>query len=384
MEPTNASGQRPAIAALDGLRGLAILLVAAYHFGLPYLERFKEPGDAIIAGLVGWGWSGVDLFFVLSGYLITSILLDTKHADNYLQSFFARRLLRIFPLYYAFLAFWFWVLPLFELVSANSAPAVFGFHQQAWYWTYSQNIANALGRYVPGLGHFWSLAIEEQFYLVWPCVVLGVRGPRRLLVWSLGLAGLAMLLRVLAVWLEAGPEVAYRLTVCRMDALLAGASVSAATRAGLHPILVRRARAIVLGSALALAILAAFSEGLLRTHPLTQTAGFSLFAVAFTGLLVLALQGQGVSKVLSVAWLRSLGKYSYGVYVFHWPIALFGAIALRRAGVLDSRLSHVAFVPAGILMTYILARISWWLLEAPFLAYKDHFSARSAPGGTRE
>jgi peptidoglycan/LPS O-acetylase OafA/YrhL len=171
MDPTagksRASVER--VPVLDGLRGLAILLVMLHHFFQNYVP---EPVwiDRLVFGLMGCGWFGVDLFFVLSGFLITGILYDAKGADRYFLNFYARRTLRIFPLYYAVLVLLFVLLPrvphpLAADYVSDSAP------DQLWFWLYLTNFRIALngGWYshlVPSV--FWSLAIEEQFYVLYP------------------------------------------------------------------------------------------------------------------------------------------------------------------------------------------------------------------------
>ena len=156
------------IRALDGLRGFALLLVFGYH------ALSRELVSTSLAGTLAkkialTGWVGVDLFFVLSGFLITSILLDARTAGNYLRVFYARRALRIFPLYYLVLA-----------ASLLLMPDHFGWKAQIFYWFNLSNLVTAFHPLlIPYLAHFWSLAIEEQFYLVWPALVLLLR-PRAL------------------------------------------------------------------------------------------------------------------------------------------------------------------------------------------------------------
>ncbi len=160
------------IPVLDGIRGVAILLVMAYHF--------LHPGGHILAivpeAIARAGWVGVDLFFVLSGFLITGILLKTKADPHYLRNFYMRRTLRIFPLYYAFLTCLFVVGA--SITSLNTPGFKEVAKHQLWLWTYTANI----GQYWTGkllfasgwveANHLWSLAVEEQFYLVWPAIVL--------------------------------------------------------------------------------------------------------------------------------------------------------------------------------------------------------------------
>src|SRR6478672_5358733 len=156
------------VPALDAVRGLAILVVTLYRFG-------GGAGGAASAvehwWLVELGSRGVDLFFVLSGFLITGILFDAKGKEHYFRDFYARRALRIFPLYYAALPVTLWLLPQFSLTFAGEVqPAA---DAQSWLWLYGANVVQSVrGAWCLGpLNHFWSLAIEEHFYLVWPAVI---------------------------------------------------------------------------------------------------------------------------------------------------------------------------------------------------------------------
>jgi len=146
---------------LDGLRGVAILMVLLFHFGGPPIN--------LCTWLLSYGWAGVDLFFVLSGFLITTILLNTKDSPQYFSSFYGRRVLRIFPLYFMALALYFHVeMP--WLVSHKQATAV-SVGDQLWCWFYLLNWHDVTAGINGNLSHLWSLSIEEQFYLVWPLAI---------------------------------------------------------------------------------------------------------------------------------------------------------------------------------------------------------------------
>ena len=164
------------IPVLDGLRGLAVVLVLLFH--LDRLSGAAWP-DRVLARLFGAGWVGVDLFFVLSGFLITGILVDTAAQRNFFRNFYARRALRIFPLYYALLVVGFAVYPTFApAIHADRDWRLF-LDGQWWFWSYLANIRlAAVGGAPMNFGHLWSVAIEEQFYLVWPLLLL--------LAWRLG------------------------------------------------------------------------------------------------------------------------------------------------------------------------------------------------------
>ena len=180
--------------ALDGLRGVAILLVVFYHF-FDFTNYFF------------WGWLGVDLFFVLSGFLITNILLRTLYQPDFLRNFYVRRILRIFPLYYFALILILVVLPFFQSLHLDLS---YYQENQAWFWIYLQNW---LFVFKPLHGsklllHFWSLAVEEQFYLIWPIIILLVRRPKTLLAIVGGFLLLVMTTRLL-LWILQVENLAY-------------------------------------------------------------------------------------------------------------------------------------------------------------------------------
>ena len=193
------------------LRAIAILLVMVFHYEVrdwPWRSGVAWPLWAVIRE----GWLGVDLFFVLSGFLITGILLDTRGLPGYFRNFYARRTLRIFPVYYGYLVAVFVLLP--PVVSSVAATPA---GVQWWFWTYASNLPLGVEgwRFSPGfVSHFWSLAIEEQFYLVWPAIVLFAR--RRTLAWTCVacIAG-ALAFRLHALSAMPDPVGGYVLTVPR-------------------------------------------------------------------------------------------------------------------------------------------------------------------------
>ena len=198
---------RDHIPALDGLRGFAILLVIFIHFGagvdLPvFFHR-----------LAYMGWTGVDLFFVLSGFLITRILLTSKNSRHYFKNFYLRRMLRIFPLYYAALVCGIWLIP--AILPETIVQPYLGQSQshQGWLWSYSVNIARTFMPIVSfGMfSHFWSLAIEEQFYIIWPSVVKWLE-PKRLFYVCLSIIAVSLFGRIVCCSMTPDWGVAYMLT----------------------------------------------------------------------------------------------------------------------------------------------------------------------------
>src|SRR4030095_15269756 len=193
------------LAVIDGLRALAILMVLGFHLWglLPGLSGGKATAqlDAYLARLFGVGWAGVDLLFVVSGFLLTGNLYDARGSPTYFRSFYARRFLRVFPLYYVFLAVLLFIVPWFSSLASslqiNALRKV-----QLYYWTYTVNFAGSLRATSNGIPlaytHIWSLCVEEQFYLVWPAIVLYAGDRRRLMRLFLGLMAIALVTRFVA------------------------------------------------------------------------------------------------------------------------------------------------------------------------------------------
>ena len=370
--------------ALDGVRGLAILMVLAHNFDL-ISGPASRLGRLIDAG-ANLGWIGVQLFFVLSGFLITGALLDTRGAANYYGVFFARRFLRIFPLYYGTLLVAFVILP---LVSPAHAPDG---RNQVWLWTYLTNWVEPGGRGVAAFPHFWSLAVEEQFYLIWPLVVRAVM-PARLFRVTLALVVAAFASRVALRAAGVDPAAVYMWSVCRMDALAAGAALAVWLRLPGGPEIVeRRWRALsVVTAAVGLGGLVV-TRGLPRTSLATQTFGYSILVWVFAYLVISAIRaeasvsGKGsertlAARLLGAAPLRSVGKYSYAMYVFHVPIhALLSPLVSRWWGSETVGAGGaLAYIMIASGATYLAAMASYHLFEARLLALKRHFPPRSSP-----
>lgn len=355
-----------------------------------------NPVDRWLQYLGWWGSIGVDLFFVLSGFLITGILLAARDKPKYFRNFYARRALRIFPLYYAILIACVWVIP--GLLPPAKA-ARFGTINSdlPYYFLYLQNFTIAkLGAPQHGiLDITWSLAIEEQFYFVWPAVVFFLRNSTLKRVCG-ALFVLALLSRVavIAAFDVTGFAV-YALTPCRMDALAVGAYLAIKqVELGTLQAAVPAARwitAICGAGALGLVILElairatyAWAPGL---GPFTIRIGFSLVALAFGGLLVIVVCANPASlmgRLFSSRALTFLGRYSYGLYLVHLPIR--AVVRDRLYGPSYSRPPHAfhRFMGSelpGQLLFYALAAIpilatawlSYHLFEKHFLRLKRFF-----------
>jgi peptidoglycan/LPS O-acetylase OafA/YrhL len=385
IQPT--ASWRGHIPALDGIRGLAIAAVMLLHVmdgAAP--TGFLERGVVEVAR---GGWIGVDLFFVLSGFLITGILLDARGGPRYFRNFYVRRTLRIFPLYYAILIGVFVVMPL--LATARGDRWLSGADEnQSWFWTYTYNVLLAIeGDWseTDRLGHFWSLALEEQFYLVWPAVVL-LLSPRQLRRACAAILVGALALRLAMLQGDGGELAAYALMPARADTLAAGAWVAVALRTGVPLEGIRRhARWALLASGVAIAAMFVRGHGLPYDDYLVQTIGYTCLALGFAALLALALDSPGRATVLGAAFrnpaLRGLGKYSYAMYCFHPLIQdglrSFDVHASTVPIVGGSVLPGIAAYGAVVLtLTFASAYLSWHLFEKHFLRLKDRFPTRPA------
>ena len=364
------------------MRGLAILMVMAIHFVGNATPRTW--GESVAVKLGSYGGLGVDLFFVLSGFLITGLLLDSKGDPSYFRNFYARRTLRIFPLYYAVLALLFLALP---RVVDLPPPLEDARRHQVWLWTYTANffIAAKASWALTYVSHFWSLAIEEHFYLVWPLVVFTVRREtlERICV---GVIAVALALRIALSLGGVSPLSISVLTPCRLDALCVGALLAAvARRAGGAELLIQRsgrAALALLGASVALSGWCAATQiGLPLLNPIRGTV-WALFFGALTLISLQAARRSLVARAFNSSWLRTFGKYSYGLYVYHGVLShhMHELHAEDRlAALLGSHsLGIAAQAMIGVGISLLVSVLSYELFEKRFLALKRFFEGGPA------
>lgn len=370
------SSVRAHIPELDGLRAVAVTLVMLRHFAAPTELGMRSPAGGIYA-FVSPGWIGVDLFFAISGFLITGICLDHR-GPGFFRAFYARRALRILPPYMLLVG-----------ISAMSAALTNGpLTDVAAYATFTTNVRIAYTGTWPELSHLWSVAVEEQFYILWPMIVVVVLSVSRVRRIALIALPAALAIRALLVVLSPQTQLpthvpsAYVLMPARMDALAVGAWLAAAIR---DPVLrdwlrSRTSWASQIPWPLWLAALsvACIALGTLGDDPYSPgmlTVGLSSIALlsgAVVAILVCSPESHGdLGAALRYPMLRHVGRYSYAMYLFHPSVNRFlrDVPAFRDA----SALGGVAFLGIGFVLSYAIAALSWRVVESPSLRRRVRF-----------
>ena len=342
------------IPQLDVLRGLAVLAVMVSH-------SIGDVPSLHLRPVFRYGFIGVDLFFVLSGFLITGILLRTKDSPNYFVDFYARRALRIWPLYFCVLAFGFLIIP---IIQPQLRPTVAEqCHPWQTYLVFIQNLMVPLSGTFGPLQITWSLCVEEQFYLVWPLVVL-LCSPKNIARIAIGAVLLSLGLRIAAVhhWLVIDT---YHNTLCRLDGLAIGSLIAIAL-----PKLERKAaRQYSLG----LGAMALIGLATMAWLGIASWAFLGLVSIFFGAGMIWAISSSAFPKARFLAY---TGRISYGLYLLHVPA--FDIVRDRHVRPLIA-VSHnlvvndfIAFV-CSMGLAFALAQASWWLLESPALSLKRYF-----------
>jgi peptidoglycan/LPS O-acetylase OafA/YrhL len=366
---------------LDGLRGIAILLVLGSHLievgrghaGFNWIDR-------AIGMATGMGWLGVDIFFVLSGYLITGILWDNRGTKFYFRNFYARRLLRIFPLYYLFLFTVFFCLPRFRLSIGAFGEAP---REPMWpYWLYVSNFTMAITHVVtPLLAITWSLSIEEQFYSVWPAVVSRF-SLRSLMKISLALYFTSFLLRLVFLFYSSHLKIStYFLTFTRMDGLGIGAWIALSARrpngAAINQAFAKWAGMSGLIVLMGCVVFSQMKHQSMRENP-SSVLIYSAAAVAFGSLLIYVTTHD--CRILRSHILLVYGRYSYAIYLLHEPVKILVRQRLHPnflghifGSLFVSQLCYALVVTVAVT---ILAALSWRFLESRLISLNRFFPVR--------
>jgi len=357
------------IPELDGLRGLAILLVLVFHYTAQ--EGVLTPGTLAdrVQRFTVMGWTGVDLFFVLSGFLIGGILMDVRSSPSYFKTFYCRRFFRIVPIYYLWLVLYVALMviagnTISRLSNSGIRPPLdLGIFS---YFLFLQNFVSMglFGLAGAWFGHLWSLAVEEQFYLVAPLVV-------RYLKWIL--TGVIICVPLFRMFLSRVLHVmALKITVlvlCRADALAIGMLAATLTR-GENPVISvaqnRRTLYVALGI-LSLGVVALWMFSPQSTTLGMQSIGFTWMALFYVVILLLAVgyPESWFAGIFRNKFLRELGVVSYCVYIIHIVVnVVLHALLLHKGPRISTGKGAIVTVFAGF-VTYSIAKVSWLLFEGP-------------------
>lgn len=357
------------IPQFDGLRGVAVLMVLIGHSA--FLERLPH------TGMLEYARFSVDSYFVLSGFLITGILLDSKGSEHYFRNFYARRAVRIWPLYYLVLFLIFVVEPLFFRAMR---PTVAGIWPAFAF--YVQNLIYH-DAYPFGLAATWSLAVEEQFYMTWPLLIFFLK-KRTLAVVLFLLFVVSLSLRLAFFFRGAESGFVHQYTFARLDAITFGSLAALWLRSPSCTLVRWRTwsyRFLLIG--VAGTILAR-----IVMHRNSSVVGYTFLGLLYTGLVGLLLISDARSSLLgrifSAGWLRYMGRISYGIYLLHYPLFIFWAQFINSPNFLPSNPVARNLLAFGgqILIATAAGAISWHFFEEPILRLKARFPSGSKMHGS--
>ena len=343
---------------LNGVRGVAAIMIMVCHF-FAYVT-IEGKWLQILASLASFGQTGVSLFFVLSGFLITRILLQAKSKTNYFKTFFIRRALRILPLYYVFLLVFYYLFPYL------TGQKIVSLHETWYYYVYLQNLALTFNWNASGPLHYWTLAVEEHFYLLWPFVVYFI-SKENLKKVVFGILLIAILVRF---GLILNDKVVYCFTFSRFDALAIG-GLLATLENNLWLSSKRKSFFILISGASMLLLLLLWSMYSGDQIEWIQVFKFSLLAVFYfsvLGFLLCINPSSWINRLLETSFLQTTGQISYGLYVFH-PVAFILIIQFWMPA--NTNIGLLFLLSFGL--TYLLATLSFRFIEQPFLRLKKRW-----------
>jgi peptidoglycan/LPS O-acetylase OafA/YrhL len=366
---------------LDSVRGIAVVLVIAYH---TLLKSDDLTGNAIlhsITNLTSVGWIGVDIFFTLSGFLITSILLRTRTSEHYFKNFYARRILRIVPVYLVLIFSVIAFAPKLEedfIAQLPKSLAMLLSFQQNWiviFWDVPLSVYLAVT---------WSLAIEEQFYFIWPLIVHRLRN-ETLLKAGVAYMALSFLARIVAVmFVEKVGRMSiydffYLMPFARFEELLIGGLLAILLTYEELKETIRKYSIPVFGFSFVCYVVMT----VMSPVPTTPTFGYVPITIAGYDLIALFTAGliAAFATYPETAWIRRLfqngvlaffGKYSYSMYLFHVPVMLISLDWIWRAKLRGAG-AYALHVFITYAVTTVIAMLTWNLIEKHALSLKKHF-----------
>lgn len=373
-----SQGHGERIVELDGMRGIAIALVIALHaFIRPHVGLWIEWLGGPVAGLLDLAFSGVDVFFVLSGFLIGGIILDRRGSPGFYPAFYARRTTRIMPPYFLLVALAYVPFGAYGMHALGGTVPLLG------YLTFTANLYTSAGAtFAFWLGPLWSICIEEQFYLVSPIVLRAMRA--RWIPWLLGFVvlGSAALRSAMLFGAVSLPMSPWDFTLCRLDGLALGVLAAWLVR---RPEVIHwgRPRLRWMTAVLVLMLFACAGCSQLGTALLLGPGVLCISVTAFAALLLLRLHPDAwLSRWFRVRPLVFLGRYSYFLYLFHMP-ALWLAHKLIAPGARVGPANLLALDALAMIALCAVAVVSWRVFETPLLALGRRVRYGRAPRATQ-
>ncbi len=375
--------QQARIEELDGLRGIAILIVMMFHTMLFGPNQAIGTFSQNAIKIVEFGWSGVDLFFTLSGFLIASILFSERNQPHFIRHFFIKRFFRIFPPFLLIFGIIFLLGML--LISQGETILSYVIDHHFYFLTMTHNFLHTMhpDGWYPGAeftGHLWSLAVEVQFYLVAP-ILLSKLSARNILILSAAIVVSCMLIRFIMWQYELNAFAVYTNTISRIDSIFWGVIV--ASIVALKP-KEKHVNTFILVSTLAFFIFFAFSlftsGHFLPEIEIVSIYGFSLVSAFYASLLLYTVTKGGAAsttfRLLKLSALKKLGKYSFMMYLFHQPLlVVFHEPAIALLG--KSVVGQLIYFPFILTVSFLFSALSWKFIEGPCLRYARKLSEAS-------
>ncbi|HEX7903226.1 MAG TPA: acyltransferase [Chitinophagaceae bacterium] len=336
---------------LDSFRGIGILWIICCHY-FPGSNFFR------------FGWISLEVFFVLSGFLITKVLLNSLNSPNFFRNFYIRRALKIFPLYYLFISLSFIVIFLFT----KEKSSLYLKENFEYYYVYLHNFLFVFNGLEPEnyLNHLWSLAMEEQFYFLWPIIVFYIRDVSKLRKILIAIVILVIIFRFIVWWNWGGRfEVYHCNTFTRIDTIAFGCILGCGFSYKELNKYLRIFIILICASVFPLAVI--IYGNYFFTNPVFCTVGYTAISVLTVFLIEYFISGEKNLLFLKNNWmLNYLGQISYGMYLFHIPVYFF----ISSRTMIQSPFNEIL----SLLTSFVIAAASYYFYETPFLKLKGKFS----------
>ena len=369
LQSNKAVPSRAFVPSLEGVRGYAFLAVFFAHYFSNNTFDFDQwwlyPAKIVLQ----IAWVSVPVFFVLSGFLICGILIDTREKEGYFKIFYSRRILRVFPLYYL------------TLIVVGLVSACNGYPLNYHFWAHFLYIHNLVPGYVAdgskfpdhAISHLWSMGVEEQFYLLWPLMVWICPSRRILLRVTLALIAGSFTLRFAANWLNLEPWAIYFWTPTRVDAILVGAVFAIVRGEAIYRRLQAIAPYVALGGAGVMMLLAERSGNNPAVSSWTGAVQISVWNITAAGVVLAVMrEGSWLCRLCSMKGICWIGARSYGLYLFHalYLYWFVHSVVAKINNFMPYSVAYAVSAAIAFALTVLLAGVCYRLIELPAMNLK--------------